>query len=161
MYPSILYNLLEFNPFLSRTRRIFYFNQIRTFLWWMIVFTIFCYCTFLWIKSTIKFLLASYMISLTTIILKICPVKPSSGSLFQLLQWYKLQSISVSVLLLSYTLWAHPYRVLQAEVGVLKKLSLAGFAKLSQLRYSWLRFGLASAGYLGRFGLAGVHSRLI
>jgi hypothetical protein len=29
----------------------------------------------------------------------------------------------------------------------LKKLSFAGLAKLSWLRYSWLRFGLASAGY--------------
>ncbi len=27
------------------------------------------------------------------------------------------------------------------EAGVLKKLSLAGLAKLSRLRYSWLRFG--------------------
>ncbi len=39
------------------------------------------------------------------------------------------------------------------EAGVLKKLSLAGLAMLSQLRYSWLRFGLASAGYRG----LGVH----
>ncbi len=30
-----------------------------------------------------------------------------------------------------------------------KKLSLAGLAKPSRLRYSWLRFGLASAGYRG------------
>jgi hypothetical protein len=36
-----------------------------------------------------------------------------------------------------------------SEAGVLKKLSLAGLAKLSQLRYSRLRFGLASAGYHG------------
>jgi hypothetical protein len=35
------------------------------------------------------------------------------------------------------------------ETGVLKKLILARLAKLSQLRYSWLRFGLASAGYRG------------
>ncbi len=39
--------------------------------------------------------------------------------------------------------------------GVLKKLSLAGLAKLSRLRYSWLRFGLASVGYRG----LGVHER--
>ncbi len=32
------------------------------------------------------------------------------------------------------------------EAGVLKKLSLAGLAKLSRLRYSWLRFGLAQIG---------------
>ncbi len=38
---------------------------------------------------------------------------------------------------------------LRAEAGVLKKLSLAGLAKLSPLRYSWLRFGLVSAGYCG------------
>ncbi len=44
---------------------------------------------------------------------------------------------------------------LQLEEGVLKKLSLTGLAKLSQLRYSWLRFGLASAGYCG----LGVHNR--
>ncbi len=37
--------------------------------------------------------------------------------------------------------------------GVLKKLSLASLAKLSRLRYSWLRFGVASAGYRG----LGVH----
>ncbi len=35
------------------------------------------------------------------------------------------------------------------EAGVLKKLSSAGLAKLSRPRYSWLRFGLASAGYRG------------
>ncbi len=35
------------------------------------------------------------------------------------------------------------------RAGVLKKLSLAGLAQLSQLRYSWLKFGLASAGYRG------------
>ncbi len=39
-----------------------------------------------------------------------------------------------------------------AEAGVLKKLSLAGLAKLSSLRYS---FGLASAGY----HRLGVHDR--
>jgi hypothetical protein len=33
------------------------------------------------------------------------------------------------------------------EVGILKKLSLASLAKLSRLSYSWLTFGLASAGY--------------
>jgi hypothetical protein len=38
------------------------------------------------------------------------------------------------------------------EAGVLKKLSLAGLAKLSRLRY-----GLASAGYRG----LGVHDRLV
>ncbi len=43
------------------------------------------------------------------------------------------------------------------EAGVLKKLSLAGLAKLSRLRYSWLRFGLASAGYGG----LGVHDRSV
>jgi hypothetical protein len=41
------------------------------------------------------------------------------------------------------------------KVGVLKKLSLAGLAKLIRLRYRWLRFGLASAGYCG----LGVHDR--
>ncbi len=40
--------------------------------------------------------------------------------------------------------------------GSLKILSLAGLAKLSRLRYNWLRFGLASAGYRG----LGVHDRL-
>jgi hypothetical protein len=35
------------------------------------------------------------------------------------------------------------------KAGVLKKLSLACLAKLSRLRYSWLRFGLASADYCG------------
>ncbi len=40
---------------------------------------------------------------------------------------------------------------------VWKKLSLAGLAKLSRLRYSWLRFGLASADYRG---LRVLHSRL-
>ncbi len=44
---------------------------------------------------------------------------------------------------------------MQPEVGVLKKLSLAGLAQLSRLRYSWLRFGLASAGCRG----LGVHDR--
>ncbi len=43
------------------------------------------------------------------------------------------------------------------EAGVLKKLSLAGLAKQSRLRYSSLRFGLASAGYSG----LGVHDRLV
>ncbi len=41
--------------------------------------------------------------------------------------------------------------------GSLKKLSLASLAKLSQLIYSWLRFGMASAGYCG----LGVHDRLV
>ncbi len=41
----------------------------------------------------------------------------------------------------------------KTEEGVAKKLSLASFAKLSRLRYSQLRFGLASAGYRG----LGVH----
>ncbi len=41
------------------------------------------------------------------------------------------------------------------EAGVLKKLSLAGLAKLRRLRYSWQRFGLASAGYRGLW----VHDR--
>jgi len=44
-----------------------------------------------------------------------------------------------------------------SEAGVFKKLSLAGLAKLSQLRYSWLRFGLASADYRG----LRVHNRLV
>jgi hypothetical protein len=35
------------------------------------------------------------------------------------------------------------------EAGVLKKFSLAGLAKLSRVRYSGLRFHLASAGYPG------------
>ncbi len=37
----------------------------------------------------------------------------------------------------------------EPKTGVLKKLSLAGLVKLSRLRYSWLRFGMASAGYRG------------
>ncbi len=41
------------------------------------------------------------------------------------------------------------------EAGVLKKLSLVGLAKLSRLKYSWLRFGLASAGYR----VLGVHDK--
>jgi hypothetical protein len=36
-----------------------------------------------------------------------------------------------------------------SKAGVFKKLSLAGLAKLSRLRYSWIRFGLASACYSG------------
>ncbi len=43
--------------------------------------------------------------------------------------------------------WGRPN--IRAKAGVLKKLSLDGLAKLSQLRYSWLRFGLTSAGYHG------------
>ncbi len=43
----------------------------------------------------------------------------------------------------------------QYEAGVLKKLSLTGWAKLSRLCYIWLRFGLASAGYCE----LGVHNR--
>ncbi len=43
------------------------------------------------------------------------------------------------------------------EAGVLKKLSLAGLAKLSRLRYSWLRSGLASADYPG----LRAHNRLV
>ncbi len=39
------------------------------------------------------------------------------------------------------------WTVQKPEARVLKKLSLAGFAKLRWLRYSWLRFGLASADY--------------
>ncbi len=39
--------------------------------------------------------------------------------------------------------------VLSPEAGVLKKLSLVGLAKQGQLRYSWVRFGLDSAGYCG------------
>ncbi len=38
---------------------------------------------------------------------------------------------------------------LQSEAGVLKKLSFAGLAKPSRLRYSWQGFGLASASYRG------------
>ncbi len=37
----------------------------------------------------------------------------------------------------------------QNRGGSLKKLSLAGLARLSWLRYSCLRFGLASVGYCG------------
>ncbi len=37
----------------------------------------------------------------------------------------------------------------EADAGVLKKLSLAGLAELSRVSCSWLRFGLASAGYRG------------
>ncbi len=44
------------------------------------------------------------------------------------------------------------YHIYSSDVGVLKKLSLAG---LNRLRYSWLRLGLASAGYRG----LGVHDR--
>jgi hypothetical protein len=47
--------------------------------------------------------------------------------------------------------------VVSTEAGVLKKLSLAGLAKQSRLRYSSQRFGLASAGYRG----LGVHDRLM
>ncbi len=43
------------------------------------------------------------------------------------------------------------------KAGVLKKLNLGGLAKLSRLRYSWLRFALASAGYLG----LGVYNRSV
>jgi hypothetical protein len=43
------------------------------------------------------------------------------------------------------------------EAGVLKKLSLAGLAKLSRLRYSWLRLDLALANYHGLRG----HNRLV
>ncbi len=45
-----------------------------------------------------------------------------------------------------------PNPLMEAEAGVLKKLSLAGIAKLSRLR-----FGLVSAGYNG----LGVHDRLV
>ncbi len=41
------------------------------------------------------------------------------------------------------------------QAGVLKKLSLASLGELSRLRHSWLRFGLASAGYRA----LGVHDR--
>jgi hypothetical protein len=47
--------------------------------------------------------------------------------------------------------------LLQPVAGVLKELSLAGLAKLSRLRYNWLRFGLASAGFCG----LGVHDRSV
>ncbi len=50
-----------------------------------------------------------------------------------------------------------PASFLFPEAGVLKKLTLAGLAKLSLLTYIWLRFGLASAGYRG----LGVHDRLV
>ncbi len=40
--------------------------------------------------------------------------------------------------------WFYP-----PEAGVLKKLSLVGLAKLIRIRYSWLGFGLDSAGYCG------------
>ncbi len=45
--------------------------------------------------------------------------------------------------------------MVQAEAGVLNKLSLAGFFQQRRLSYSWLRFGLASAGNRG----LGVHNR--
>ncbi len=45
--------------------------------------------------------------------------------------------------------------LLQPVAGVLKGLSLAGLAKLSRLRYSWLRFILTSSGDRG----LGVHDR--
>ncbi len=45
--------------------------------------------------------------------------------------------------------------LLQPVARVLKELSLADLAKLSRLRYSWLRFGLASVGFCG----LGVHDR--
>jgi hypothetical protein len=44
------------------------------------------------------------------------------------------------------------------EAVVLKKLSWTGLAKLSWLRYSWIMFGLASAGYEST--MAGVPIRL-
>ncbi len=49
------------------------------------------------------------------------------------------------------------YRIVSTkpEAGVLNKFSLGGLAKLSRLRYGWLRFYLASAGYRG----LGVHDR--
>ncbi len=57
---------------------------------------------------------------------------------------------------ISCTMYAQYYVYSRStEAGVLKKLSLAGLAKLRRLRYSRLRFGLASAGYLG----LGVHDR--
>ncbi len=45
-----------------------------------------------------------------------------------------------------------PTRNWHRDAGVLKKLSLAGLAKLSRLRYSWLRFCLALADYHGLRG---------
>ncbi len=50
---------------------------------------------------------------------------------------------------------SYPFIAQDPKAGVLKKLSLAGLAKLNRLRYSWLKFGLASAGYHG----LGVHDR--
>jgi hypothetical protein len=50
---------------------------------------------------------------------------------------------------------ALPFFQVCTEAGVLKKLGLDGLAKLSRLRYSWLRIGLASADYRG----LGVHNR--
>ncbi len=50
-----------------------------------------------------------------------------------------------------------PTRNWRREAGVIKELSLAGLAKLSRLRYSWLRFGLALADYHGLRG----HNRLV
>jgi hypothetical protein len=44
------------------------------------------------------------------------------------------------------------YAVRCTEAGLLKKLSSTGLPQISQLRYCWLRFGLASAGYRG-FGV--------
>ncbi len=41
--------------------------------------------------------------------------------------------------------FGHGY--LESKPGILKKLSLAGLAKLSRLRCSWIRFGLASADF--------------
>jgi hypothetical protein len=59
-----------------------------------------------------------------------------------------LQEMSLNLLLRSVDPWVVEAVTTKAEV--LKKLSLAGLAKLSRPRYSLLRFGLASAGYRGR-----------
>ena len=58
-----------------------------------------------------------------------------------------LQEMSLNLLQRSVDLWVVEAVTTKAEV--LKKLSLAGLAKLSRLRYCWLRFGLALADYHG------------
>ncbi len=55
-----------------------------------------------------------------------------------------------------YTAMYRPKLCPNTDAGVLKKLSLAGLAKLIRLRYSWIRYGLDAAGYRE----LGVHNRL-
>ncbi len=64
------------------------------------------------------------------------------------LHWRSLSRVSSLTISLAGFFIDNPKEAVP-EAGVLKKLSLACLAKLSRLRYSWVRFGLASAGYRG------------